>query len=77
MSLPAEFGTDYAGVGVFAVQLARIAGARVLGTGSPSTAEHRRSLLGRIRDRDAGTVTAALDLHGADTVQEAPLSHRF
>ena len=70
------------GVGVFAVQLARIAGARVLGTGSPSTAEHLRSLgaepvaygdglVGRIRDLDAGPVTAALDLHGTDTVQVA------
>lgn len=32
------------GVGVFAVQLARITGARVIGTGSPSTAEYLRSL---------------------------------
>ncbi|AGP59339.1 NADP-dependent oxidoreductase [Streptomyces rapamycinicus] len=70
------------GVGVFAVQLARIAGARVIGTGSPSTAEHLRSLgaepvaygdglTGRVRDLDAGPVTAALDLHGTDTVHVA------
>ncbi|MFI1920095.1 NADP-dependent oxidoreductase [Nocardia sp. NPDC020380] len=70
------------GVGVFAVQLARIAGARVIGTGSPSTAEYLRSLgaepvaygdglAGRVRDLDGGPVTAALDLHGSDTVQVA------
>ena len=70
------------GVGVFAVQLARIAGARVIGTGSPSSAEHLRSLgaepvaygeglIDRIRDLDAGPVTAALDLHGTDTVHIA------
>ena len=70
------------GVGVFAVQLARIAGARVIGTGSPSSAEHLRSLgaepvaygeglIGRIRDLDAGPVTAALDLYGTDTVHTA------
>jgi NADPH:quinone reductase-like Zn-dependent oxidoreductase len=70
------------GVGVFAVQLARIAGARVIGTGSPSSADHLRSLgaepvaygeglTDRIRDLDAGPVTAALDLHGTDTVHVA------
>jgi NADPH:quinone reductase-like Zn-dependent oxidoreductase len=70
------------GVGVFAVQLARIAGARVIGTGSPSTAEHLRSLgaepvaygdglVGRVRELAAGPVTAALDLHGTDTVHVA------
>lgn len=70
------------GVGVFAVQLARIAGARVIGTGSPSSAEYLRSLgvepvaygdglTGRIRALDAGPVTAALDLHGTDTVHVA------
>ncbi|MGW5331266.1 NADP-dependent oxidoreductase [Streptomyces bauhiniae] len=69
------------GVGVFAVQLARIAGARVIGTGSPSSAEYLRSLgaepvaygpglADRVRDL-GGTVTAALDLHGTDTVQVA------
>ncbi len=70
------------GVGVFAVQLARIAGARVIGTGSPSTAEYLRSLgaepvaygeglTARVRDLDGGPVTAALDLHGTDTVHVA------
>ncbi|GAA2597162.1 MULTISPECIES: NADP-dependent oxidoreductase [Streptomyces] len=70
------------GVGVFAVQLARIAGARVIGTGSPSSAQYLRSLgaepvaygeglAGRVRDLGAGTVTAALDLHGTDTVHVA------
>ncbi|WP_405559524.1 NADP-dependent oxidoreductase [Streptomyces sp. NBC_01180] len=70
------------GVGVFAVHLARIAGARVIGTGSPSSAEYLRSLgaepvpygeglADRVRDLGAGTVTAALDLHGTDTVHVA------
>ncbi|MFR0357686.1 NADP-dependent oxidoreductase [Streptomyces sediminimaris] len=70
------------GVGVFAVQLARIAGARVIGTGSPSSAEHLRSLgaepvaygeglTSRVRDLGTGPVTAALDLHGTDTVHVA------
>lgn len=69
------------GVGVFAVQLAKIAGAQVIGTGSPSTAEYLESfgaepvaygegLAGRIRDLGI-TVTAALDLHGTDTVYVA------
>ncbi|WP_327144523.1 NADP-dependent oxidoreductase [Nocardia sp. NBC_01327] len=70
------------GVGVFAVQLARITGARVIGTGSPSTAEYLRSLgaepvaygdglTARVRDLEGGPVTAALDLHGTDTVHVA------
>lgn len=70
------------GVGVFAVQLARIAGARVIGTGSPSSAGHLRSLgaepvaygeglTDRVRDLGAGPVTAALDLHGTETVHVA------
>lgn len=70
------------GVGVFAVQLARLAGARVIGTGSPSTAEYLRGigaepvaygagLVGRVRELAAGPVTAALDLHGTDTVDAA------
>ncbi|GAB3918241.1 NADPH:quinone reductase [Microlunatus endophyticus] len=70
------------GVGVFAVQLAAIVGARVIGTGSPASAEHLRSLgvepvaygdgvIDRIRDLDIGPVTAALDLHGTDTVRVA------
>ncbi|MEZ0110673.1 NADPH:quinone reductase-like Zn-dependent oxidoreductase [Catenulispora sp. EB89] len=70
------------GVGVFAVQLARIAGARVIGTGSPATADHLRALgaeavaygdglADRVRGLAAGPVTAALDLHGTDTVHAA------
>ncbi|OIJ28136.1 NADP-dependent oxidoreductase [Nocardioides luteus] len=70
------------GVGVFAVQLARIAGARVIGTGSASSADYLRSLgaepvtygdglADRVRAMDGGPVTAALDLHGTDTVDVA------
>lgn len=70
------------GVGVFAVQLASIAGARAIGTGSSSTAEYLRSLgaepvtygeglADRVRNLDGGAVTAALDLHGTYTVQVA------
>jgi NADPH:quinone reductase-like Zn-dependent oxidoreductase len=67
------------GVGVFAVQLARLTGARVIGTGSPATAEYLTTLgaepvaygdglADRVRALDGVTVTAALDLHGTDTV---------
>jgi NADPH:quinone reductase-like Zn-dependent oxidoreductase len=70
------------GVGVFALQLARIAGARVLGTGSASSAEFLRDLgaepvvygdglADRVRALAPGGVTAALDLHGTDTVRTA------
>ena len=70
------------GVGAFAVQLARIAGARVIGTGSAATAEYLHTigaepvvygdgLATRVRDLTAGRVTAALDLHGTDTVDVA------
>jgi NADPH:quinone reductase-like Zn-dependent oxidoreductase len=68
------------GVGVFAVQLARLAGARVIGTGSPSSAEFLRSLGAEPvaygdgladRVRALGRITAALDLHGTDTVDVA------
>jgi len=70
------------GVGVFAVQLARIAGARVIATGSASTAEYLSSLgaepvtygdglADRVRELGGGPVTAALDLHGTDTVAAA------
>jgi NADPH:quinone reductase-like Zn-dependent oxidoreductase len=69
------------GVGVFAVQLARIAGARVIGTGSASSAEYLRTLGAepvaygdglseRVRALGA-RVTAALDLHATDTVDAA------
>ncbi|MFB9687754.1 NADP-dependent oxidoreductase [Amycolatopsis plumensis] len=70
------------GVGVFAVQLARIAGARVLGTGSAGSAGFLRELgaepvtygdglAARVRALAPGGVTAALDLHGTDTVHAA------
>jgi NADPH:quinone reductase-like Zn-dependent oxidoreductase len=70
------------GVGVFAVQLARAAGARVIGTGSPASAEYIASLgaepvaygdglADRVRALGGREVTAALDLHGTDTVAVA------
>jgi NADPH:quinone reductase-like Zn-dependent oxidoreductase len=70
------------GVGVFAVQLARLAGARVIGTGSASSSEFLRSLgaepvaygdglVDRVRALAPGGVTAAIDLHGTDTVRAA------
>jgi NADPH:quinone reductase-like Zn-dependent oxidoreductase len=70
------------GVGVFAVQLARIAGARVIGTGSAASADFLRDLGAEpvtygsgLADRVAalapGRVTAAIDLHGTETVQAA------
>jgi NADPH:quinone reductase-like Zn-dependent oxidoreductase len=70
------------GVGVFAVQLARRAGARVIGTGSASSAEFLRALeaepvaygdglVGRVRALAPDGVTAAMDLHGTDTAQAA------
>jgi NADPH:quinone reductase-like Zn-dependent oxidoreductase len=70
------------GVGVFAVQLARLAGARVIGTGSASSADALRALgaepvtygdglVDRVRALAPGGVTAAMDLHGTDTVQAA------
>lgn len=68
------------GVGVFAVQLARIAGARVIGTGSAGSAGFLRELGAEPvtygdgladRVRDLGGVTAAIDLHGTETVHAA------
>ncbi|MFC1420920.1 alcohol dehydrogenase catalytic domain-containing protein [Streptacidiphilus cavernicola] len=70
------------GVGVFAVQLARLAGARVIGTGSASSAAalealgaepvaYGDGLVDRVRALAPGGVTAAIDLHGTDTVQAA------
>ncbi|GAA1610053.1 NADP-dependent oxidoreductase [Nonomuraea maheshkhaliensis] len=70
------------GVGVFAVQLARIAGARVIGTGSATSAEFLRDLgaepvaygdglTDRVRALTPGGVTAAIDLHGTETVHAA------
>src|SRR4051794_5740272 len=70
------------GVGVFAVQLALLAGARVIGTGSAASADALRALgaepvaygdglVDRVRALAPVGVTAALDLHGTDTVQAA------
>lgn len=70
------------GVGVFAVQLARIAGARVLGTGSATSAEFLRELgaepvvygeglLDRVRALAPRGITAAIDLYGTETVHAA------
>jgi NADPH:quinone reductase-like Zn-dependent oxidoreductase len=70
------------GVGVFAVQLARIAGARVIGTGSAAAAGHLRDLgaepvaygaglADRVRALAPAGVTAAIDLHGVETVHVA------
>ena len=70
------------GVGVFAVQLARLAGARVIGTGSATSADALRALgaepvaygdglVDRLRALAPGGVTAAIDLYGTDTVQAA------
>jgi NADPH:quinone reductase-like Zn-dependent oxidoreductase len=70
------------GVGVFTVQLARLAGARVIGTGSTTSSDHLRSLgaepvaygdglAERVRAVATGGVTAAIDLYGTDTVDAA------
>jgi NADPH:quinone reductase-like Zn-dependent oxidoreductase len=70
------------GVGVFTVQLARLAGARVIGTGSATSADalralgtepvaHGDGLAGRVRALAPGGVTAAIDLYATDTVQAA------
>lgn len=70
------------GVGVFAVQLARLAGARVIGTGSAASADALRvlgaepvaygdGLVDRRRALAPTGVTAAIDLHGTETVRAA------
>ncbi|MQY24272.1 alcohol dehydrogenase catalytic domain-containing protein [Nocardia macrotermitis] len=70
------------GVGVFAVQLARIAGARVIGTGSATSSDFLRELgaepvtygeglADRVRALAPDGVTAAMDLHGTETVYAA------
>jgi len=70
------------GVGVFAVQLARRAGARVIGTGSATSSEYLHSLgaepvtygeglAERVRALAPDGVNAAIDLHGTDTVDAA------
>ncbi|MFF1925037.1 NADP-dependent oxidoreductase [Streptomyces sp. NPDC058221] len=70
------------GVGVFAVQLAKLAGARVIGTASESTFGFLRELgaepvaygaglAGRVRALAPGGVTAATDLFGTETAETA------
>jgi NADPH:quinone reductase-like Zn-dependent oxidoreductase len=70
------------GVGVFAVQLARLAGARVIGTGSATSADALRALgaepvsygdglVDRLRALAPAGVTAAVDLYGTETAQAA------
>lgn len=70
------------GVGVFAVQLARQAGARVIGTAAAESAEFLRSLgaepvtygpglAGRVREAAPGGITAATDLFGTETAYAA------
>jgi NADPH:quinone reductase-like Zn-dependent oxidoreductase len=70
------------GVGVFAVQLARLAGARVIGTGSATSSDHLQGLgaepvpygdglAERVRGLASGGVTAAIDLYGTETVRVA------
>jgi NADPH:quinone reductase-like Zn-dependent oxidoreductase len=70
------------GVGVFAVQLARLAGARVIGTGSATSADALRALgaepvaygdglVERVRLLAPAGVTAALDLYGTETAHAA------
>ncbi|MET8993566.1 NADP-dependent oxidoreductase [Amycolatopsis sp. NPDC004169] len=67
------------GVGVFAVQLARRAGARVLGTGSATSAEFLRELGaeavtygdGLTQALESEEITAAIDLHGTETAETA------
>ena len=67
---------------MFAVQLARLAGARVIGTGSATSADFLRGLgaepvaygdglADRVRALAPGGVTAAIDLYGTETAQAA------
>jgi NADPH:quinone reductase-like Zn-dependent oxidoreductase len=71
------------GVGSFAVQIARAKGARVIGTASPSSHDHLRSLgaepveygeglADRVRRLAPGGVSAALDLAGGEAVDVTP-----
>jgi NADPH:quinone reductase-like Zn-dependent oxidoreductase len=70
------------GVGVFTVQLARLAGARVIGTGSTASSDYLRSLgaepvtygdgiADRVRALAPDGITAAIDLYGTDTAHAA------
>ena len=75
-------GAAAGGVGVFAVQLARLAGARVIGTGSATSSDNLRrlgaepvtygdGLADRVRALAPGGVTAAIDLYGTETARVA------
>ncbi|ROS44341.1 NADP-dependent oxidoreductase [Amycolatopsis thermoflava] len=70
------------GVGVLAVQLARLAGATVIGTGSPGTFDflerlgavpvtYGTGLADRVRALAPDGITAATDLHGTETAETA------
>jgi NADPH:quinone reductase-like Zn-dependent oxidoreductase len=70
------------GVGVFVVQLARIAGARVIGTGSATSVDFLRELgaepvaygdglADRVRALAPRGITAAIDLYGTETAHAA------
>ncbi|MFT3841527.1 MAG: NADP-dependent oxidoreductase [Myxococcaceae bacterium] len=70
------------GVGVFTVQLARMTGARVIGTASAASADFLRDLgaepttygdglVERVRAMAPGGVTAAIDLYGTETALAA------
>lgn len=70
------------GVGLFAVQLARLAGARVIGTSSAKSFDYLREfevepvtygdgLAERVRGIAPGGVTAAIDLYGTETAYVA------
>ena len=70
------------GVGVFAVQLAKLAGARVIGTASQGTFDFLRrlgadpvaygpGLEGRVRELAPDGVSAATDLFGTETAEAA------
>lgn len=70
------------GVGIFAIQLARLAGAKVIGTASESSFDYLRSLgaepvtygaglVERVRALAPGGITAATDLYGTETAYAA------
>jgi len=78
----ALIGGAAGGVGVFAVQLARLAGARVIGTGSATSSDFLRGLgaepvaygdglADRVRGLAVSRVTAAIDLHRTETAHAA------
>jgi NADPH:quinone reductase-like Zn-dependent oxidoreductase len=75
-------GAAAGGVGVLAVQLARLAGASVIGTASPDTFDFLRQLgaepvaygpglADRVRELSPRGVTAATDLFGTETAEAA------